>query len=66
MLEAQGFVARKAVGSHQAYKRVTAAGSYTVIVPTHSREIARGTLRSIIKQSGFSEAEFLQLIDDAR
>ncbi len=66
MLEAQGFVARKAAGSHRAYKRVTPAGSHTVIVPIHSREIARGTLRSIIKQSGFSEEEFLKLIDDAR
>ncbi len=52
------------------FKRVNQRGSHlklrhpdgrTVIVPMH-RELARGTLRSIIRQTGVTVEEFLKLL----
>ena len=33
----------------------------TVTVPYHSKDIAKGTLYSVIKQSGLSQQEFIKL-----
>ena len=52
------------------FSRVSQRGSHlklrnpagrTVIVPLH-RELARGTLRSILRQSGLTTEEFLELL----
>lgn len=49
-------------GSHVKFLRENAQGSRTVIVP-HHREIAVGTLRSIVRQAGLTVAEFEALGD---
>jgi predicted RNA binding protein YcfA (HicA-like mRNA interferase family) len=56
-LEAAGFrlVGRK--GSHVKFARVTDEGTRTAIVPEH-REVATGTLRSILRQAGLTWEEF--------
>ena len=47
-------------GSHVKFARETDAGVRTAIVPRH-REIAVGTLRSILRQAGLTYDEFEQL-----
>jgi predicted RNA binding protein YcfA (HicA-like mRNA interferase family) len=52
ILQAHGFVQRRQTGSHIIMRRELADGdSATVPVPNH-REIAKGTLKSIIALSG--------------
>ena len=48
-------------GSHVRLKKKTQTKTYIVIVPMHP-EIKRGTLKSIIRQSGLSPNEFLKLL----
>jgi predicted RNA binding protein YcfA (HicA-like mRNA interferase family) len=48
-------------GSHVRLKKKTPTKTYIVIVPMHP-EIKRGTLKSIIGQSGLSSNEFLKLL----
>lgn len=48
-------------GSHVRLKKKTLTKTYIVIVPMHP-EIKRGTLRSIIRQSGLSSEELLKLL----
>ena len=59
-LEAAGFAEAGQSGSHVKYARTTAEGTRTTVVPKH-REIAAGTLRSILRQAGLSESEFESL-----
>jgi predicted RNA binding protein YcfA (HicA-like mRNA interferase family) len=47
------FVSQK--GSHAKYKK----GSRTVIVPSPKKEIPLGTFRSIIRQSGLAQEDFM-------
>jgi predicted RNA binding protein YcfA (HicA-like mRNA interferase family) len=61
-LRAAGFVPVATHGSHVEFLRATAHGSRAVIVPRH-RELAIGTLRSIIRQAGLTVAEFEALGD---
>jgi len=56
-LEAAGFVQVGQRGSHIKFAKETAAGLRTVIVP-HHREIAVGTLRSVLRQAGLTVDEF--------
>lgn len=52
---------RKGKGSHKAYYRIDDDGKkYLVIVPLND-PIPRGTLISIIKQSGISRDRFIEL-----
>jgi len=60
MLEKKGYLIDHQTGSHlilrnknSPYRRLT--------VPNH-KEIAKGTLRSIIRQAGISVEEFIQLL----
>lgn len=53
-----GFVEVSQRGSHVKLRRQDGA---TVIVPRH-RELARGTLRSILRQAGLSVDEFIELL----
>lgn len=57
-LRQAGFVRVSQRGSH--VKLRTAAGR-TAIVPLH-RELAPGTLRSILRQAGLSVDEFVKLV----
>jgi predicted RNA binding protein YcfA (HicA-like mRNA interferase family) len=57
-LLAAGFEERTARGSHMKFVKVTEHGGViTAIVPIH-REIAVGTLRSIIRQAMLTPEEF--------
>ena len=66
ILEGEGFVPRKTRGTDRAYKRVRGGTSQTVVVPTHDRDVSRGVLRNIIKVGGWTEEEFLQLVEKYR
>jgi predicted RNA binding protein YcfA (HicA-like mRNA interferase family) len=57
ILQQHGFVEVRRRGSHVVMQRRTDAGSVTVPVPDH-RELAIGTLLSIIRQSGVPRAQF--------
>lgn len=59
MLSKAGFeiVGRK--GSHIRLKKVTKKAVFIVVVPNHS-EITKGTLKSIIRQSGMNREEFIR------
>jgi len=52
---------RRAKGSHQPMAH-RSEEVRIVVVPLAKSEIARGTLRSILAQSGLSEEEFLELL----
>jgi predicted RNA binding protein YcfA (HicA-like mRNA interferase family) len=57
ILQQHGFVEVRQRGSHIVMQRRTDAGSITVPIPDH-RELAIGTLLSIIRQSGVPRVEF--------
>ena len=59
-LEAAGFEERPARGSHRKFVKFTSEGVITAVVPQH-REIAIGTLRSILRQAMLSPNEFEEL-----
>ncbi len=63
-LQRAGFApARRAAGSHQAFVRVYPDGHKGVaIVHLGQREVARYTLRSILKQAGLTVDEFMTLL----
>lgn len=56
-LEATGFIQISSRGSHVKFVKATAAGTLTVIVPSH-QEVTTGTLRSIVRQAGLAPDEF--------
>ena len=56
-LEAAGFTEVGQKGSHVKFARSTEEGVRTVIVPRH-REVAPGTLKSILRQAGISADAF--------
>jgi predicted RNA binding protein YcfA (HicA-like mRNA interferase family) len=57
ILERHGFLEVRRRGSHVVMQRRTDTGTITVPVPDH-RELATGTLLSIIRQSGVGRTEF--------
>ena len=59
-LEAAGFVQVYQTGSHAKFAKTTSEGTLTATVPKH-REVAPGTMRSILRQARLSEAEFKRL-----
>jgi predicted RNA binding protein YcfA (HicA-like mRNA interferase family) len=59
-LEAIGFAEVSQQGSHVKFAKQTEQGLRTAIVPRH-REVATGTLRSILRQAGLSWDEFERL-----
>jgi predicted RNA binding protein YcfA (HicA-like mRNA interferase family) len=63
VLEREGFRLRNSRGTERIYKKRGEHRSWTVTVPTHSKEIPRGTLRSIIDLCGWTEEEFLELVE---
>ena len=56
-----GFTVEGRKGSHVKLKKKEAGKSLIVIVPDHS-EVARGTLKSILRQAGITREEFLKLL----
>ena len=59
-LEKAGFIQVGQTGSHIKYAKITDEGTRTATVPSH-REVASGTLRSILRQAGLPEETFRQL-----
>jgi len=55
-----GFYEAAQTGSHVKFARETADGLITAVVPKH-REVAGGTLRSILRQAHLTESEFKDL-----
>lgn len=55
-----GFAERSQKGSHVKFFKTTSDGTRTAIVPKH-RDIAVGTLHSILNQAGLSPEEFDKL-----
>ncbi len=53
-----GFELKRQSGSHRVYYSQKTVK--TTIVPFHSKNIASGTVRSIIKQSGLEDVKFLK------
>lgn len=56
-LETAGFVEVGQTGSHIKFAKTTTAGTRTATVPKH-REVAAGTLRSILRQAGINREDF--------
>lgn len=59
-LEAAGFVEVGQTGSHIKFAKTIGAGTRTATVPKH-REVAAGTLRSILRQAGIGAEDFEKL-----
>jgi predicted RNA binding protein YcfA (HicA-like mRNA interferase family) len=57
ILEHHGFERVRQRGSHVVMQKRTSEGSTTVPIPLHD-ELRRGTLQSIIRQSGVPRAAF--------
>lgn len=57
ILEIHGFKKVRQRGSHVVMQNQTPNGTVTIPVPNH-KEIRRGTLMSIIRQSGLQRSEF--------
>lgn len=57
ILEAHGFEKVRQRGSHVVMQKRTSDSTVTVPVPDH-KEIRKGTLMSIIRQSGVQRSEF--------
>jgi len=57
ILEKHGFSEIRRRGSHIAMQKKISGSTITVPVPDH-KELRRGTLRSIIRQSGIPRSEF--------
>ena len=60
ILKRAGFGAARQTGSHLILVNISA--KKIVPVPIHSKDIKRGLLASIIKQSGLTNSEFLELL----
>lgn len=58
-LQRGGFVQVSQKGSHVKMRHTSGR---VAIVPNH-RELAQGTLRSILRQAGISDEEFRKLVD---
>ncbi len=59
-LEAAGFEEVSQRGSHVKFARQTPSGLRTAVVPRH-REVAVGTMRSVLRQAGLTWDEFDEL-----
>jgi predicted RNA binding protein YcfA (HicA-like mRNA interferase family) len=55
-----GFYEATQTGSHVKFAKPIADGMITAVVPRH-REVAGGTLRSILRQAHLTESEFNDL-----
>jgi len=56
VLEKQGFVLQRTTGSHMIFKNVSSG--IRANVTFHLREIPKGTLMSIIRESGLNKEDF--------
>ena len=61
MLQRAGFYVHHVSGSHYVLKNPSHP-TVRVTVPFHNRDLKRGTLQSIVKQTGLTNEEFLKLV----
>jgi len=61
VLKKIGFEEKRQKGSHIILAKETGEGKKGVVVPNH-KEIDKGTLLEIIRQSGLKREEFLKLL----
>jgi len=62
VLTSSGFIITRQSGSHLILVKYEDGKKMTVVVPKHD-ELARGTLLSIISQSGMRKEEFIKMLD---
>ena len=62
VLERLGFGKIRQRGSHVVLKKQTAEGTVGCVVPLH-RELAIGTLRSVLRQARVTPGEFMENLD---
>ena len=60
-LQKVGFIILRQKGSHVSMEKIDSAGQWRTIVPMH-REIARGTLHDILKQTGLTRDKLRKLL----
>jgi predicted RNA binding protein YcfA (HicA-like mRNA interferase family) len=60
-LKQAGFVELRLKGSHVSLEKRSTEGVFRTVVPMHS-VLAKGTLGDILKQSGLTVDEFLELL----
>ena len=60
-LKRAGFVVLRQKGSHVSLEKRTADRVFKTVVPMHN-ELAKGTLSDILKQSGLTLEEFLEIL----
>lgn len=58
VLEGAGFVFIRQKGSHRIYVK----DNIGITIPYHNKDLRKGTLKHIIKQSGLTLNEFLNLL----
>ncbi len=63
LLKKEGFEITRQKGSHISLHKRLEGGNIILVVVPRKREIKKGTLLSIIKQSKMSREEFLSKID---
>ena len=61
ILSKQGFAVARQKGSHVILVKEIKDGKIGVVVPNH-KEIDKGTLLEIIRQSGMAKEDFLKLV----
>lgn len=57
ILERAGFIFVRQKGSHRIYLK----NNRTITIPYHNKDLRKGTLKAIIKQSGLTLEKFLDL-----
>ena len=60
-LKRAGFVELRQKGSHVSLEKRTADRVFKTVVPMHN-ELSKGTLSDILKQSGLTLEEFLEIL----
>jgi len=58
VLEKAGFSFVRQKGSHRIYVKEEMG----IVIPCHNRDLRKGTLRNIVRQSGMTLKEFLSLL----
>lgn len=53
LLEANGWIRTRTSGSHAIYKHGQKPG--IIVVPVHTRDLAKGTAAAILKQAGITK-----------
>lgn len=59
--EKAGFLRIRQKGSHVVMQKKTGFSTMTLVIPNHA-ELARGTLRAIIRKAGISVEDFVALL----